>query len=58
MMAPAIQPGSNPCASPIPIKAMPIVAIVVQELPVITETMAQIIHDVARKKVGLSNCTP
>ena len=57
-MAPAIHPSLNPCALPIPIKAIPIVAIVVHELPVITETKAQIIHVEARKKLGCITCIP
>ena len=51
-MAPAIQPSSNPCACPIPKRAIPIVAIVVQELPVMTETIAQITQVDVRKKLG------
>lgn len=49
IMAPAIQPSSNPCALPMPIKAIPMVAIVVQELPVITDTKAQIMQVEVRK---------
>ena len=52
IMAPAIHPEENPCASPIPIKAIPIVAIVVHELPVITETMQQIKQVDTKKKLG------
>ena len=52
MMAPAMMPSSNPCALPIPIRAIPIVAMVVHELPVITDTSMHIMHDEARKKSG------
>jgi len=52
IMAPAIQPSLNPCALPIPIRAIPIVAIVVHELPVITEINAQMMQVDARKKSG------
>ena len=51
MIAPAVHPVEKPNASPIPIKAIPMVAIVVHELPVMTETMAQMIQQEARKKV-------
>ena len=57
-MAPAVQPVEKPKASPIPIKATPMVAMVVHELPVITETMAQMIQLDARKNVGLNTCMP
>ena len=40
MIAPATHPVAKPCASPIPIKAIPIVAMVVHELPVITDPSA------------------
>ena len=49
---PAIHPSLNPCALPIPISAIPIVAIVVHELPVMTEISAQMIQVDARKKSG------
>ena len=52
MIAPAIQPSEYPCASPTPIKATPIVAIVVHELPVTIATMAQITHATARNRLG------
>ena len=52
MMAPAIQPGSNPCASPMPIKAIPMVAMVVHELPVITDTIQHIKQVETKKKLG------
>ena len=40
----------KPCAFPIPISAMPIVAMVVHELPVMTDTTAQIMQVDTRKK--------
>lgn len=49
IIAPAIHPSLNPCALPIPISAIPIVAIVVHELPVMTEISAQMIQVDARK---------
>lgn len=58
MMAPAIHPSENPCALPMPSRAMPMVAIVVYELPVITDTKAQIMHVEARKKLGWMICIP
>lgn len=57
-MAPAIQPSSNPCALPMPIRAMPMVAIVVHELPVMTDTTAQIAQHDTRKNFGWIICTP
>ena len=50
IIAPAIQPSLKPCAFPIPISAMPIVAMVVHELPVMTDTTAQIMQVDTRKK--------
>ena len=52
IMAPATNPGSYPWAVPIPIRATPIVAIVVHELPVITAITALIIHEAKRKISG------
>ena len=57
-MAPAIMPSLKPCALPIPINATPIVAMVVHELPIITEMKAQIIHAVTRKTLGEIIWTP
>ena len=51
-MAPAIQPSSNPCAFPIPKRAMPMVAIVVHELHVMIDTNAQMMQVEVRKKSG------
>ena len=58
MIAPAIHPSSKPWAFPIPINAIPIVAMVVHELPVITETNAQMMQVDARKKLGWMICIP
>lgn len=52
MIAPATTPISKPCARPIPINASPMVAMVVQELPVIMETIEQTMQAVARKNFG------
>ena len=41
-----------------PSRATPMVAIVVQELPVITETMAQMMQHDARKNRGVRICNP
>ena len=52
MIAPAVQPGSYPCAVPMPISATPMVAMVVQELPVITAMTALMIHEAKRNIPG------
>lgn len=52
MIAPATIPESKPCAWPMPIKARPMVAMVVHELPVIIETIEQTMQAVARKNLG------
>ena len=57
-MAPAVQPGSKPCAVPMPIRATPIVAMVVHELPVITETSALMAHAAARNTAGKMTFIP
>ena len=49
---------SAPEAFPIPSKATPIVAIVVQELPIVTETNAQMMQAVRRNTLGLMILTP
>ena len=58
MMAPAISPSLNPCALPIPSRATPMVAMVVQELPIMTDTTAQMMQAVARNTFGEMICTP
>ena len=52
MMAPAVMASLKPSAFPMPIRARPTVAMVVQELPIMTETMAQMTQAVTRKKRG------
>ena len=52
MMAPAIIASLNPSARPMPSRATPMVAIVVQLLPIITDTAAQIRQADTRKKRG------
>ena len=51
-IAPAISPSEIFKAFPIPIKAIPIVAEVVQELPVAIETIIQIIQAAKRNILG------
>ena len=58
IIAPAIQAGESPIASPIPERATPTVAIVVHEEPVTTETAEQMMHAEARKKVGDRSWVP
>ena len=57
-MAPAVHPSLKPSALPMPIRATPMVATVVHELPVITETMALMRQLVMRKTWGLMICMP
>ena len=45
-------------ACPMPISATPMVAMVVHELPVISDTTAQITHEATRKNDGWSICSP
>ena len=47
MMAPAASPRFSPCAVAMPISAMPMVPAVVQELPVASDTRAQMTHAAA-----------
>ena len=58
MIAPATHPSGNPMARPMPISATPMVAIVVHELPVISETTAQITHVATRNSDGWRICSP
>ena len=51
-MAPAVMPREIPRASPMPTRAIPTVAEVVQLLPVATEMMALITTQAPRKMVG------
>ena len=57
-MAPAIIPSLNPNALPIPSNATPMVAMVVHELPIITDTRAQMRQAVTRKILGEMIFTP
>ena len=57
-MAPAVYGAGIPRASPIPIRAIPMVAMVVHEVPVITEIMLEMMHAQGRKKIGDIICTP
>ena len=58
MIAPAIRPSLKPSALPMPRSATPMVAMVVQELPSISETAAQMMQAAGRKKDGDSTFTP
>ena len=58
MMAPAVQPSSNPKALPMPISAIPMVAMVVHDEPDINDTKAHIRHEESRKTAGCIICMP
>ena len=58
IIAPAVHPTAYPCAVPIPINAMPTVATVVHELPVISDTNAQIMHAINRNSDGVITFIP
>ena len=58
MTAPATIPAGIPNAEPIPTKATPTVAEVVQELPVAKEIMAAISTEAGKKTGGLKTCNP
>ena len=58
IIAPAIHPSLKPIASPMPISATPIVAIVVHDEPVSNDTIAHIIHDAGRNIEGLRIFNP
>src|SRR5690606_1217477 len=57
-MAPAVIPNGMPNVRPIPIRAIPTVAEVVQELPVARLTTEQIITQVTKNMVGFKTCSP
>ena len=57
-MAPAVHPAENPSAIPMPMNAVPMVATVVQELPVISETRAQMRHTARRNILGERTLRP
>ena len=56
--APAASPMFSSCAVAMPIRATPTVPAVVQELPVASETKAQIAHAAAKKTLGVSRARP
>ena len=58
MMAPAVQPAEKPCAVPMPMRAMPTVATVVHELPVMSDTRAHIRHAMNRNSDGVMTFMP
>ncbi len=58
MMAPAIHGSLNPMASPMPMNAMPMVAMVVHELPVITDMSAHVAHATTKNVWGLRMLRP
>ena len=58
MIAPALQGAGTPSAVPIPRSATPIVATVVHEVPVISDTIAQMMQAHARKRWGFIIFTP
>ena len=58
MMAPAVYGAGMPRALPMPIKAIPMVAMVVQEVPVMMEMMLEMMQAQGRKKRGDMICTP
>ena len=58
MMAPAVMASEKPSARPIPRRATPTVAMVVQEEPVITDTRAHRAQAVTRNTLGLMILRP
>lgn len=56
--APAVYADGIPSASPMPSSAMPMVAIVVHDVPVITEMSDAMMQAQGRKNNGDMNCTP
>ena len=57
-MAPAVHPAEKPSAIPMPMKAVPMVATVVQELPVISETREHMRHTARRNIFGERTLRP
>jgi hypothetical protein len=57
-MAPATMGRGSPKPLPTPMRAMPTVPAVVQELPVASETMAQMAQAAGRNTVGLRSFKP
>ena len=58
MIAPALHGAGTPSAVPMPRSATPIVATVVHDVPVINDTMAQMMQAHARKRWGFMILTP
>ena len=58
IIAPATNPSEIPSTWPIPIRAIPTVAIVDHELPEASDTIAQIKHDAIKKYSGFKICKP
>ena len=58
MMAPATHPSAKPSARPMPISAMPMVATVVHDEPVMTLTSALMMQPEARKMPGRITSMP
>jgi hypothetical protein len=58
IMAPALRAEGTPSASPIPSRAIPIVAIVVHEVPVITDMREEMIQAHGKNTAGDIICTP
>ena len=58
IMAPAVNGSGMPSALPMPSKAMPIVAIVVHDVPVITDTSEEMMQAHGRNNDGVIICTP
>ena len=58
IIAPATNPSEIPSTWPIPIRAIPTVAIVDHELPEAKDTIAQIQHDAIKKYSGFKICNP
>ena len=58
IIAPATNPSEIPSTWPMPIRAIPTVAIVDHELPEASDTIAQIKHDAIKKYSGFKICKP
>ena len=58
MIEPAVHASGTSSASPIPRSAIPMVAMVVHELPDMIDTNAQMTQVLTRKKRGDMICTP
>lgn len=58
IIAPAVNASGISSALPIPRRAMPMVAMVVHEVPVIREIMPEMMQAHGKKNVGDMNCMP